>query len=213
MKGLLAVVLDFDGVILRSVGVKTRAFEALFADETAEARRRIVEHHLENGGISRFEKFRWAYREVLRRPLPPEDEERLGERFNALVEDAVAAAEWVPGAEEFLACARGKIPLFVAWGTPEDEVRRIVERRGMQQAFVRVHGSPTKKADILRNISRAIGADPASLLMVGDARNDWEAARDAGTRFLGIVEGPLTPFPSDAKILPNLRGLAAEVGI
>lgn len=211
---LKAVVLDFDGVVLRSVDVKTKAFAELFAAETPEARRRIVDYHLANGGISRFEKFRWAYREVLRRKLLPQQEDALGRRFNELVEEGVGAAEWVPGAREFLDLARERVLLYVASGTPEDELRRIVERRGLASHFAGVFGSPTKKAEILRRVAAAARSAPGELAMVGDAINDYDAARAAGTRFVGVVEpGRDSPFPKGVVVLPDLRGLPKALGL
>ena len=52
-----AIIFDFDGVICESVNVKTIAFKKLFADYP-EHQDRIVEYHLVNGGISRYEKLR-----------------------------------------------------------------------------------------------------------------------------------------------------------
>jgi phosphoglycolate phosphatase-like HAD superfamily hydrolase len=209
---LKAVVLDFDGVILQSVAVKTGAFGRLFDNEKPEHREAIVAYHLKNGGISRFEKFRWAYREVLRRPLSPDEEKELGSRFNRLVEDGVVAAAWVPGASEFLKACHKTWPLFVASGTPQDEMRRIVERRGIGGYFRKVFGSPTKKAEILRGIAKDVGCALSELVMVGDASNDFEAARETGVPFIGIVlKGEASPFASDVRVLPDLTGLQAAL--
>ena len=203
------VVLDFDGVILDSVGVKTEAFRRLFAAEGPGPQARIVAHHQANGGISRFEKFRWAYREVLKRQLSHEEERTLGLRFNALVEDAVMAAEFIPGALEFLEGFSDRLPLFVASGTPEDELRRIVLSRGLAGHFKAVRGSPARKADILGEVAAGLGASAADLVMVGDAVNDLDAAREAGAAFIGIGRG----FPDGVDVLPDLRGLPAALGL
>src|SRR5262245_13779030 len=118
-----AVVFDFDGVILDSVGIKTKAFSELVAEHGAAAQKKMVDYHVAHGGISRFEKFKWFYREVLKEPLSPEKEKELGERFNALVEKAVTEAAFVPGAREFLERKKGWRPFYVASGTPEGELR------------------------------------------------------------------------------------------
>ena len=49
------IILDFDGVILESVSVKTEAFRTLFsfAPEYVEE---IVQFHKDNGGMSRFDQ-------------------------------------------------------------------------------------------------------------------------------------------------------------
>lgn len=208
--GPRAVVLDFDGVVLESVDVKTRAFEELFRNEGPAAAARVVAYHEANGGISRFEKFRWAYREVLRRPLAADEEKSLGERFNALVEEAVAAADWVPGAREFIVSWSAKRPLFLASGTPEGELRRLVERRGLAASFRGVYGSPRSKAEILAAVAAELSCAPLELVMVGDSVNDLEGARAAGTRFVGRQRG-IGPFPPGTPCVEDLRGLEAAL--
>ncbi|MBI4424841.1 MAG: HAD family hydrolase [Elusimicrobia bacterium] len=211
---VMGIALDFDGVVLESVDAKTRAFERLFAPEGPENARRIVDFHVANGGISRFEKFRWAYREVLRRPLPPVEEARLGERFNALVEETVSRCDWVPGAREFIESWHARLPLYVASGTPEDELRRIVARRGLDGRFRGVYGSPARKDAILGRVAAELGAQPGELVLVGDAMNDHDAAAAAGCRFVGrALPGGPAAFPPGTTVLADLRGLAATLGL
>ena len=95
-----AIVFDFDGVLVESVEVKTRAFARLFAGETPEAVERIVTYHRQHGGISRFEKFETIYRDLLKRPLSEEIFHALCEQFSRLVVEEVVAAPWVEGALE-----------------------------------------------------------------------------------------------------------------
>ncbi len=205
-----AIVFDFDGVILQSVDIKTRAFESVFSTEAPEAVARILDYHRAHNGISRYEKFRHAYREILRRPLGADEEKALGERYNATVEDAVSVCPYVPGAREFLEARHALTPFFVASGTPQEELRRIVERRGLSGFFRGVFGSPTKKDMILNAVAAEISCAPSELLMVGDATTDSDAARAVGASFIGVVPpGERNPFPPDARILPDLTGLGA----
>ena len=51
------VILDFDGVILDSVNIKTEAFKEIFNRESKVIQNKIVNYHLKNGGISREKKF------------------------------------------------------------------------------------------------------------------------------------------------------------
>jgi phosphoglycolate phosphatase-like HAD superfamily hydrolase len=204
------LVFDFDGVVLRSVDIKTRSFATLFEAEGPAVVARVVEHHLANGGLSRFEKFRWIYREVLERPLSVDEEKRLGDAFNALVEDAVMKADWVPGAREFLESNFETRPFYVASGTPEPELRRIVEKRGMTKYFRGVFGSPKRKDVILKEIAAAAGCPAAALTMIGDARNDYDAAKAAGCRFVGVAASSGS-FPKGTLVLPDLTTLKAAL--
>lgn len=206
------VVFDFDGVILDSVGVKTAAFARLFEPEGPAARDAVVAYHLGHGGVSRHEKFRWAYREVLKRPLDPATERGLSDAFNALVEEAVVAAAMMPGAQEALQSLHGRVPLFVASGSPQEELRRIVERRGLARFFRNVYGSPASKEAILRRVASELGLAPSCLLMVGDSTTDLDGARLAGAEFVGFVApGARNPFAAGVPVCSDLRELGARV--
>lgn len=101
-----AVAFDFDGVLVESVEVKTRAFAHLFSGEPPEAVQRIVEYHRRNGGISRNEKFKVICQDIIKRSLTHSQFRTLCRQFAKLVVDEVAAAPWVEGADESLHALR-----------------------------------------------------------------------------------------------------------
>lgn len=201
-----ALVLDFDGVVLQSVDVKTHAFVELYGGHGPEVVAKVLEHHLVHGGVSRFEKFRHYHRAFLGRALGAEEEAALGRRFSALVEDAVVCAQWVPGAREYLEDNHRRLPIFVASGTPETELARIVGRRGMAHYFAGVHGSPRTKGEIIATCVREGGLDASRVLMVGDAITDYRGAQEAGAAFLGITRDG-NAFPENVPTLPDLTQL------
>jgi len=202
-----AVIFDFDGVIVESVDVKTRAFAALYAPYGPEVVARVVAYHLDHGGISRFEKFRHFHREFLGTPLSIEEETSLGVRFSALVEDAVVASPWVPGAREFLECYHREISLFVASGTPDTELKRIIAGRFMADYFVAVHGAPATKSKIIARILRERKFQAQRVLMVGDSKADYEGANSTGVRFLARVRSDSGSFPAAVRAIHDLKEL------
>lgn len=202
-----AVVFDFDGVLAESVNVKTQAFAALYSGYGLSVVEQVVAFHLANGGLSRFEKFRYFHNELLGLPLSREEENRLAAEFNARVEEAVVAAPWVEGAEEFLAMHHTSLPLFVASGTPDEELKRILKKRHISHYFRAALGSPAKKGEILRDILKSGSFCPEKVLMIGDSLLDMEGAREVGSCFLGRVATPDNIFPPDVPILPDMTGL------
>jgi len=184
MSGLRAIVFDFDGVILESADVKTEAFVELFAhlgaDQVAEVRR----HHLANLGISRFKKFAWIYEHLLGRAIGDDESRELGVRFTELALARVLAAPFVPGAREALEALAPRYPLFVASGTPHDELTDIVGRRELTGFFREVWGTPTEKPAILTGILDGHRLAPAEVLFIGDGMSDYKAAAVTGVSFL-----------------------------
>lgn len=183
---LRAVVFDFDGIILESIDVKARAFVALFDrwPEHADAIRRL---HLDNAGMSRYEKFERIHRDILDVPLDDEESARLGRDFGSLIREEMLSCEFVAGAPELLQRLADAYPLYVASATPEGEIREIVAERGLARFFAAVYGSPMSKADILRHILVQNDFAPSEAVFVGDALNDYEAARAVGVAFVARV--------------------------
>lgn len=205
---LAAIFFDFDGVLVESVHVKTSAFARLYEPYGSGIVSRVISHHEAHGGMSRFQKFRHYHEEFLRIPAGPETIDGLAERFGELVEDAVVNALPVPGALEFLEAHAGTAPAFIVSGTPEDELKRIVQRRGLSRFFQEVCGSPASKTDILRQLIDRHRLDPARCLMIGDALGDAEAAFSVGMAFVGrLLPGESSPFPDTVVAIPDLTGL------
>ena len=80
-----AVFFDFDGVILDSVNVKTKAFAAMFQSYGPEIENAVVRYHLENGGVDRYEKFKYFYENFLDKHLTQNEMEKLSKQFSQLV--------------------------------------------------------------------------------------------------------------------------------
>jgi len=180
------IIFDFDGVILESVNVKTEAFRRLFAGcpEHIDA---IVDYHLCNTGVSRFDKFRYIYANLLNEPLSEERFCSLCDRFADLVVEEVVGCDFVRGAKEFLEKYHRRLLLFIVSGTPQDEMRLIVERKGMKHYFADVLGSPEKKGVLVKKILIEYQLNPDDMVFVGDSLSDYEGAQECGVQFVGRV--------------------------
>ncbi|KUG20535.1 putative haloacid dehalogenase-like hydrolase [hydrocarbon metagenome] len=205
-----ALILDFDGVILESVAVKTGAFRRLFSFAPKHLDE-IIEFHLQNGGMSRFDKFRYIYAHILNEELDDEKFAQLSSRFSALVFDAVVGAPFVKGAYEFLERFHRILPLYIVSATPEPELLEIIRRRSLEGFFRKVYGAPRTKADCIREILETSGAEPKETLFVGDAPNDWQSARETGVRFVArLTHGEPNRFINLAGVewfVTDLNGL------
>lgn len=208
---LKAVVFDFDGIILESVDLKTRSFHALFHDHPQDLDR-IVQLHLENGGLSRYEKFEIIYRDYLRQPLSEVERSRLDQEFSAFVAKEILACPFVPGALEFLVRESGHVPFFVVSGTPEAELREIVQLRKLDRYFCRIYGSPRGKDVLLREILTVNSLQSSEVVFVGDSMTDLMASASAGVHFVGRVPaGSANPFPDSVRwVVSDLHELASR---
>jgi HAD superfamily hydrolase (TIGR01549 family) len=166
--------------------------------------------------MSRFDKFRAFYKDILQRPLSEDEFNELGRRFARLVVDGVVASAWVVGAREFLERNAGKYLFFIASATPDAEIREIAERKGIQPLFKEVMGSPKKKEAILNELMARYALKNTDVIFVGDAGNDWEASKKAGVGFIWrrTTNVPLSPDFSGPVIetLATLENALARVG-
>lgn len=193
-----AVFFDFDGVIADSTPVKARAFATLFAPFGPQVQETVVRYHLDNGGMPRLEKIRHCHGVIAGQPIDEQNLTVLGQRFAALVRDEVVAAPFIDGALDTLQqLQRAHVPCFVVSGTPVQEMRDIVQRKGLSPYFNEVHGSPLVKGVIVADILERHRLTPDRCLFIGDALADYQAAQDTGLHFLGIVpQGEKSRFPA-----------------
>ena len=185
-----AVIFDFDGVLVESVDIKTGAFAKLFEKEGKDVVKKVVDYHLKNAGVSRFEKLEYIYKNILGRPLPKSEFEDLCQKFARLVTNEVVAAPYVKGAREFLRRSYSRYACFISSATPQLEIEEIVRRREMERYFKGVYGSPKAKKDIVKDIMMMNGLAGHESVYVGDALSDYGAAKANGVIFIARVTGP-----------------------
>lgn len=208
-----SVVFDFDGVILDSVEVKTRAFAKLTEPFGEDAMRLMIKYHRENGGLSRLKKFDWFFGNVLQMPLSPMESEEWGRKFKSLVFEGVLKSDFIPGAREFLQEFYSSLSLFVASGTPEKELRDIIIQRNLNAYFRETAGSPRTKEEIVNGFLKKFGLQPCEVVFVGDAMSDYQAATACGIRFVGVAQPCSSPFPRATRTIPDLRQLKNELSL
>jgi phosphoglycolate phosphatase-like HAD superfamily hydrolase len=176
--------LDFDGVIVESLDIKTDAFRELFQVYHAQIDE-IMAYHLRNNGVSRLVKFKYIYEQILGLAYDDATSETVGRRFYEIVFQKVVDCPFVPGAESLLREFSTRLPIFVVSASPEEEVRRVVAARDLAPFFKGVYGAPGSKAEHIKRVLGQMRLPSSQGILVGDSLEDFEAARVAGVRFIG----------------------------
>lgn len=209
MSALRAVILDFDGVIVESNGLKTEAFERVFArfPEHADA---MMSYHRAHVSESRFAKFRYLATVWLGRAEDDPIVAELGEAFSVEMLRRIDRCPLVPGAIEFLTRVRGALPVFLVSVTPQAELDTILDRRGLTAYFTRVYGCPPwSKVRAVADIVAECG-DPHDVLFIGDSAGDRRASRETGVEFVARDSG----LPFDApppRTFPDMDAVLAAI--
>lgn len=205
---LRAVIYDFDGVILESTAVKTDAFARLYADSPHSER--FLQFHLDNMGVSRYDKIRFYYEELLGRTATEEEIADDADRFSELVFSGVMESEFVTGALACLEQCSRRLRQFVASATPEEELNRLAVRRDVARYFERLFGAPMAKTEAIYKVKAEYRLGSNEILFVGDAMSDYAAAAEAGVFFVGRRSPGGPGFSGlDCPVVDDLTGLMA----
>ncbi len=200
MNVIKTVIFDFDGVIADSVDIKTRAFAHLFRHHPQNVIDAVVKYHLENGGQSRYVKFKHYYDNILKFEYTDAIGEKLADEFSKFVFDEVVKSKYIKGAREFIETRHKDYFFFIVSGTPDEEMKSIVEKKGLAPYFKEVCGTPNKKSEWVKIILEKYNLLPSETVFIGDALDDYKGANANGCRFIGVVKpGAYNPY-KDLKI-------------
>lgn len=198
------IILDFDGIVVESVDIKTEAFKELFKE--CENVDDIVQYHLQNNAISRFIKFKYIYKNFLRKEYTEETEEEVGNRFSEIVFQKVVECSFVVGAEEFLRTFSDTRPIYLITAGPQEELERIVAKRDIQSYFKSVWGTPRTKVDLIKKALANEKANPEEAIYIGDMKEDYRIAKNVDVQFVGRRN--VENFDGlNIPIFPDMRGI------
>jgi len=175
------IVFDCDGVILDSNEIKSKAFLESLSGEDELMLQSFLEYHMANGGISRFVKFEYFFKNIKQQKDYQKDLNDALKRYSKLSFERLLSSgeiKGVRGVLEFLSSQN--IDCFVVSGGEQGEVRAVLERKGLSQYFREIFGSPIKKENHLSNLH----LDKA--LYFGDAKSDYTAAMKFNMDFVYI---------------------------
>lgn len=174
---------DFDGVIADSVSAKTDAFKEMYLPYGAEIAEKVVEYHINNGGISRFEKFKYWEKEFFGKNISQSEVEDLAQQFSNLVLNKVINSPEVTGANAFLKKYHSTVNCWIITGTPTNEINIITVDRGIARYFKGIHGSPENKRYWTEYLLDKHNLKRNETLFLGDATTDYDAAKFSSLHF------------------------------
>ena len=194
-----AIIFDFDGVILDSVGIKSDIFFEIFETFGKVVAKKAVEYHEKNGGISRFEKFKYINKKYLNSKLDNNDITLLKKKFSNLIKKKILKANYIEGSYEFISENYQEYEFHIATSTPENEILDILKKKKIKKFFNKIYGSPLKKTEQVKKILKESIYKKNQFILIGDSIEDYQASINNGIRFIGVTS-KYTKFPSIDKI-------------
>jgi phosphoglycolate phosphatase-like HAD superfamily hydrolase len=177
------IIFDCDGVILNSNNIKTKAFYETVLPYGKKFAETLVQYHIQNGGISRYQKFEFFLKEIVKLEVTEENLNKLLDSFSEITKLALLRCQIADGIFELR--EQLKSDWIVVSGGDQDELNEVFSSRNISPLFVKscIFGSPESKDVILdREIRLSTIKNPA--LYIGDSQYDHEVSRNFSLDFI-----------------------------
>ncbi|MFH1317985.1 MAG: HAD hydrolase-like protein [Candidatus Omnitrophota bacterium] len=179
-------IFDCDGVILDSNPIKTKAFYEVGLPYGKEYAMQLEAYHQEFGGISRFDKFRYFFKDILKKQEYSEELSRALNRYAELVSDKLLQCKETDGARTLFDNIPSYTRKIVVSGSLETELRQVFAQRKLERHFDAIYGSPQTKMAILQR-EKDQGRLGFPSVFIGDSRYDYECAQAFKIDFIFVA--------------------------
>jgi len=178
---------DFDGVILDSMKIKGDGFRELFKEYNKELLDKIEDYHYRNGGISRFEKIKYFYNQLLKQDITKEEIIELADKFAIIINKKLFDKNnLINETMEFIKNNFISYKFHIVSGAESNELNKLCQFFKIDKYFITIEGSPTKKDILIKNIIQKYKYNKKKCLMIGDSITDYKAAKKNGIKFFGV---------------------------
>lgn len=168
---------DFDGVIMDSMPVRDKGFEIVLKNYPQEQVALLMEYHRNNGGLSRYNKFRYFFEEILKETITESEIKVFAEEFSVvMLQNLLDSKLLIEDSLKFIKENYLKYKMHIVSGSDGNELRHICETLGLSQYFISIHGSPTPKKELVKNVLIENKYVKEQTCLIGDSFNDLEAA-------------------------------------
>jgi len=186
---------DFDGVILDSMKIKGDGFIELFSAHNIDSLDKMEQYHYEHGGVSRFDKIRYFYTDILAKQISEDEVLAFADKFAQIIEKKLFNSDnLIMDSVNFIKDNYKKYSFHIVSGAEHGELNQICETFDLSKYFLTIEGSPTKKDILVKNILEQYGYAKSDTILIGDAITDYNASQKNGIRFYGYNNLELRKF-------------------
>ena len=182
-----SLVFDCDGVLLDSNKIKSDAFYELALFAGKEKANELLTYHLKNGGVSRYEKIKFFYTEILKKKITEETLSIKANLYGRKVFNKLKEAKSAYGLNE-LRKLNQIADWYVVSGGDQKELIKLFDCNGLNQHFDKyIFGSPRSKEEIISNgFKKNLFKKPQ--LFIGDSEYDMMVAEKFGMDFVFLSQ-------------------------
>lgn len=177
---------DFDGVLMDSMPVRDEGFKHVLAPYPQDQVATLLAYHRINGGLSRYVKFRYFFEEIRKEPVTEEQVQAMAADFSTVMKRLLLNEQLLTNDSlDFVRRRYRDVPMHIVSGSDGVELNMICRSLNLAQYFVSIHGSPTPKTQLVKEVLAEHQYDPARTVLIGDSINDYQAATANNIDFIG----------------------------
>ncbi len=186
---------DFDGVIMDSNSVRDLGFEKVLADYPKESIVELMKFHHQNGGLSRYVKFRYFFENILKQEITEDKIQELANSFSVIMKSLLVNPKLlIEDSISFIKSNFENYSMHIVSGSDQNELRFLCKQLEIDAYFKTINGSPKPKTEWVNLLIKAHEYELSKCLLIGDSINDLEASKENNISFMGFNNGELKKF-------------------
>jgi len=186
--------------------IKGDGFIELFQNHNLADVQILKEYHYANGGVSRFDKIKYFYNEILDQEISEEKVLRLANTFASIMEKKLFdRANLIQESLVFIEKNYIKYNFHIVSGSEHNELNNLCKYFEIDKYFISINGSPIKKDILIQNIIKDFGYNKDEVILIGDSMTDYNAAKKNEIRFYGYNNIELKKYGDYIKKFQNIK--------
>jgi HAD superfamily hydrolase (TIGR01549 family) len=169
-----------------SMKVRDQGFEEVLKDFPQNQVETLIDFHRKNGGLSRYVKFKYFFEEIRGESITQKDINYWASMFSNIMKELLIDKKLlIKETVDFISRESKTKTMHIVSGSDQNELRYLCEKVEIDKYFKSIHGSPTPKNSLVKEILVKEKYDLKTCVLIGDSINDFEAADINGISFMG----------------------------
>jgi phosphoglycolate phosphatase-like HAD superfamily hydrolase len=185
-KDVSNILWDFDGVIMDSMAIRDKGFLLTLDKHPKHQVDMLMEFHRQNGGLSRYVKFRYFFSEILKEEPNENTIKQLAQQFSdVMLKELLNPELLIDDSLNFIKRNFSMYNMHIISGSDGIELMSICSSLGLTKYFKSIHGSPKAKDKWVKEVIEENHYNEAETILIGDSHNDLAAANENNICFYG----------------------------
>jgi len=196
---------DFDGVILSSDKVRTEGFKYIFDSYSKKYIDKLIDYHIINGGLSRYEKIEYFSQKILDKKLNDEEKKQYAQSYGNYCRERLCDKKLlIKSSISFIKENHKNFHFHLVSASDEKELIYLCSNLDIKKYFKSISGSPVNKIENIKKLLKSNNYSESSCCLIGDSINDKFAATKNRISFFGFNNKQLI---KDSKYIHTFESL------